>query len=82
MKCIIAGKEFEMFIGYDVIDDICMLENLLSIILDSGLEFGSTYDSTMKTDWGVEEVLVYLQTKYKKYVCGEVKRREFGLEKF
>ncbi len=82
MKCMIDGQEFEMFIGYDVIDDICMLENLLTLIINSGIEDASAYDPTTKTDWGAEDVLEYLDKKYKKYICGEVKGREFGPVEF
>ena len=71
MQCQINGKKTEMFKDYSIKDDIAMLENLLTQIVDLVGETDATaYDESTETDWGTGDVLVYLQTKYRKFIYG------------
>ena len=80
MNCLINGKQYEMFTGYSVEDDICMLENLISQMVDLGGETDATaFDESTRMDWGANDVLVYLQTKYRKQIYGGGEPK--GLEK-
>ncbi len=83
------GDEYEMFKGHSALDDIAMLENLLTQVMDDGVSpdgetSATTYDDTTGEDWSPQEVLVYLRARYGAKIHGDAtaRRNVFGCSRF
>ena len=83
------GDEYEMFKGHSALDDIAMLENLMTQMVDFGVAPGgetdaTVYDARTKEDWSPKDILVYLRAKYGATIHGddEPKRAAFDSAKF
>jgi len=64
----------EMFADNTAEDDIAMLENFLSQIRDNvniDILPISAYDKTTKTDYGIGDIIRYLQRKYPTAIYGK-----------
>ncbi len=60
------GEKIEMFEGNNVLDDIDVVINLLSQLVDgASLSEATVYEPRLEADWVVEDILNYLNTKYK-----------------
>ncbi len=59
------GEKVEMFEGNNVLDDIDVVINLLSQLVDgASLSEATVYEPRLKADWVAEDILDYLNTKY------------------
>lgn len=61
------------FGGNTPTDDIAMLANLLAQVRDNAeaeaLDCVTAYDEKTRTDYGIDDVLLYLRAKYGENVC-------------
>ncbi len=60
------GEKVEMFEGNSTIADIAVVINLLAQLVDgASLSEATVYEPRLKADWLADDILDYLNTKYK-----------------
>ncbi len=72
------GEKVEMFEGNNVLDDIDVVINLLSQLVDgASLSEATVYEPRLKADWVAEDILDYLKSKYAEELDYAIMRKPF-----